>query len=121
MNSPRDQRYLRYIVTSAALIRSRTVAGEAAFLADVDVQDAVLWRLQTLAEATARLSDALKERHPELPWRAIWGFRNVAAHAYLDLKLDDVWEIVAHQLAALEAIALAELAADAAEGGAGNE
>jgi uncharacterized protein with HEPN domain len=107
---------LRYIATSIALIRQRTARGAYAFLADVDAQDAVLWRLQTLAEASARLSDTIKNRHPEVPWRAIWGFRNVAAHAYLDLKLDDVWEIISRHLAQLDAIAQDELALDESDG-----
>ena len=109
MISDRDRRYLRYIVYAIALIQRRTSAGYAAFLADVDCQDAVLWRLETLAEAAMRLSQEIKDRHPEIPWRAIWGFRNVAAHAYLDIKLDDVWEIVEQHLAALDRAAQREL------------
>jgi uncharacterized protein with HEPN domain len=52
----RDRRYLGYILESIILIEARTIGGHDAFLQDVDVQDAVLWRLQTLAEATGKLS-----------------------------------------------------------------
>ena len=83
--------------------------GREAFLQDVDVQDAVLWRLQTLAEATGRLSQAVKDRHPEIRWRAVYGFRNIAAHAYLDLRLDQVWEIIELHLPALKAVVDDEL------------
>jgi uncharacterized protein with HEPN domain len=90
----RDHRFLSYIRDAIGLIEQRTRDGREAFLADVDVQDAVLWRLETLAEATNRLSPAIKARHPEIRWRAIYGFRNIAAHGYVDLQIDRVWEIV---------------------------
>jgi uncharacterized protein with HEPN domain len=52
----------------------------------------------------------LKDRHPELRWRAIYGFRNIAAHAYLELRLDQVWEIVEQHLPALKIVVDDELA-----------
>jgi uncharacterized protein with HEPN domain len=73
-------------------------------LDNVDIQDVVLWRLETLAEASGKLSQPLKDRHPQLRWRAIYGFRNVAAHAYLDLRLDRVWKIVELHLPALKSV-----------------
>lgn len=109
MTVDRDRRYLAYIDEAIRLIEARTRAGHAAFLQDVDVQDAVLWRLETLAEATGRLSSALRERHPEIRWRAIYGFRNIAAHAYLELRLDQVWEIVEQHLPTLRDVVQREL------------
>jgi uncharacterized protein with HEPN domain len=47
---------------------------------DVDAQEAILWRLETMGETTGRLSDEVKSRHPQIRWRAIYGFRNIAAH-----------------------------------------
>ena len=76
---------------------------------DLDVRDAVLWRLQTLAEATGKLSQEVKDRHPEIRWRALYGFRNIAAHACLDLNLDLVWEIVEQHLSTLRDVAQQEL------------
>ncbi len=102
MSADRDRRYLTYIREAITLIEGRTRAGREIFLQDLDVQDAVLWRLQTLAEAAGKLSPGIKDRHPEIRWRAIYGFRNIAAHAYLDLRLDQVWEIVEVHLPALK-------------------
>lgn len=109
MSDKRDRRYLAYIREAIDLIQARTRTGQEAFMHDVDVQDAVLWRLETLAEASGKLSPALKARHPELRWRAIYGFRNIAAHGYLDLRLDQVWEIVDVHLPALRAAVDEEL------------
>ena len=101
MTDDRDWRHLTYIRDSIALIEARTRAGRDAFFTDVDMRDAVLWRLETLAEATGKLSQGIKERHPHIRWRAVSGFRNIAAHAYLDLQLDLVWEIVEEHLPVL--------------------
>jgi uncharacterized protein with HEPN domain len=62
----RDLRYLTYIRDGIRLIQVRTRAGREPFLADVDIQDAVLWRLETLAEATSKLSQPIKDQHPEI-------------------------------------------------------
>lgn len=86
MTESRDQRHLGYIRASIRLIDEYTrEGGREAFLTQPLVQDAVLRRLETLAEAAGKLSDAVKARHPEIPWRAVVGFRNIAAHAYLEL------------------------------------
>jgi uncharacterized protein with HEPN domain len=47
-------------------------------------------RLEILADATAQLSPALKDRHPDIPWREVYDFRNIAAHAYLDIDLERI-------------------------------
>lgn len=94
MTLPGDVRHLVYIRDAINLIERRTRRGKDLFLQDIDVQDAVLWRLETLAEATGKLSEGIKQRHPNVRWRAIYGFRNIAAHGYLELQIDRVWEII---------------------------
>jgi uncharacterized protein with HEPN domain len=110
VSGSRDLRYLVHIRESIDLIERYTHEGREAFLADSLIQDAVLRRLETLAEATGQLSDSLKERSPSVPWRAVYGFRNVAAHAYLDVELGDVWDIVAVDLPVLRGVVEAEIA-----------
>jgi uncharacterized protein with HEPN domain len=77
-------------------------------MADVDLQDATLRRLQTLSESTQRLSPALKSAHPEIPWDDIAGFRNRLVHAYLDIDLDLVWNTVVRDLPPLLHVAETE-------------
>ena len=72
------------------------------FLASTLTQDAVLRNLQTMAESTQRLSDTLKNVHPEVHWYQIAGFRNVLAHDYLSVDLDRVWLIVERELPGLK-------------------
>lgn len=59
---------------------------------------ALAMEITIIGEATARLSDELKSEHPEIPWSAIVGMRNVLVHAYFRIDLDIVWEAINHDL-----------------------
>jgi uncharacterized protein with HEPN domain len=55
------------------------------------LQDAVIRSLEILGEATKRLSPELRRHHPDLPWRAMAGMRDVLIHAYDQVDLEEVW------------------------------
>ncbi|MDP9325284.1 MAG: DUF86 domain-containing protein [Candidatus Dormibacteraeota bacterium] len=107
-----ERRYLTYILESIDRIRDYLPRSEREFLRNSIAQDAVMWRLQTMADAAkAHLGDELKARHPEVPWRAVYGFRNVAAHEYAQTNLVLVWDIVSNHLQPLRNAVIAELGA----------
>jgi len=97
-----DCLYLVHISECIERIRHYTVEGRDAFFADTKTQDAVLRNLHTLCESTQRLSQPLKDRHPDVDWRSIAGFRNVVVHDYLGVDLQQVWSIVERDLPELE-------------------
>jgi len=99
-----DRLYLIHITECIERIESYTRdMDREAFLASTLVQDAVIRNLQTLAESTQRLSDRLKEEHPEIEWYKIAGFRNILVHDYLGVDVERVWNIVQAELPALKA------------------
>jgi uncharacterized protein with HEPN domain len=94
-----NQAYLEYIRECIERINEYTYQGREVFLANSMIQDAVLRRLQTLAESTQRLSDDLKTRVTEVNWRSISGFRNVLVHDYLGgIDLNIVWDVIEQDL-----------------------
>ena len=97
-----DRLYLIHISECIARIEDYASGGEDSFLRSSLVQDAVLRNLQTLAESTQRLSDALKSEHTEVDWRRIAGFRNILVHDYLGVDVPQVWEIVERELPSLK-------------------
>jgi uncharacterized protein with HEPN domain len=89
-----DAVYLRHVKECIRRIEEDAAGGRDAFMASHTIQDAVLRNLQTMAEATQRLSDTVKAAHPEIEWRTIAAFRNILVHYYLGVDLVKVWEIV---------------------------
>ena len=97
-----QQALLRDLLDSAGAIR-RYLAGVSreAFLADMEKQDAVLRRFEIIGEAASRLSPATQALFPSLPFRAMRGMRNIIAHDYGDVDLDQVWQTATTDLAPL--------------------
>ena len=62
------------------------------FLVDVDARDATLYRLIVIGDAVAQLPAAVRDRHPNVPWRSVVGFRNRAVHAYSAMDWTIVWD-----------------------------
>jgi uncharacterized protein with HEPN domain len=104
MTTHDDRVYLAHILECVALIQDYTRNGQAEFMESTLVQDAVLRRLQTMAESTQRLSDDLKAQAQKVDWRALSGFRNVLVHDYLGgIDLERVWDAVERYLPGLAA------------------
>lgn len=88
------KRYIDYIRAAITKIQSYTVAGEEAFLADTRTQEAVLFNLETLCDATAQLPEDWRAEHPEVNWQVVKDFRNRLAHQYFNIRLDLVWNAI---------------------------
>jgi uncharacterized protein with HEPN domain len=93
-----DRVLLAHIRECIDRIQDYTGGDRIAFLRSRMVQDAVTRNLQTLAESTQRLSEAVKATEPAVPWRAIAGFRNVLTHGYLGLDPEVIWSVVEKDL-----------------------
>ncbi len=77
-------------------IKDYSQGGKQEFFANSMISDAIIRRLQTLAESTQRLSEELKANIPDVDWRNISGFRNILVHDYLGgIDLNTVWDVVA--------------------------
>lgn len=109
MLSQRALQRLNYIAESIERVEEYIAGDVDRLLGNVLIQDAVLRRLETLADASSKLPEELQQRHPEVAWRRIRGFRNVAAHAYEGIDMLRIWDIVENYLPALQAAVVAEL------------
>ena len=64
------------------------------FLGSEVLKLAVSMSLINLGELVNRLSDETKQQNPAVAWSAIVRLRNVAAHGYDELKMENIWKIV---------------------------
>lgn len=99
---PRDHHYLADIVEAEGHIADFLAGvGKETFLASELLKSAVLQKLSILGEAANRLTPALKTKHPEVPWRNIVAFRNIAVHAYFAVDWEIGWEAATRHAPAL--------------------
>lgn len=79
------------------------------FQADRRTVYAVIRCLEIVSEASRRLPEEIKARHPEIPWAGMAGAGNVYRHDYEDVADDMVWRTVQNSLPPLLAVVDAEL------------
>jgi uncharacterized protein with HEPN domain len=71
---------------------------------------AVTRAIEIVSEASRRLPDEVRERHPELPWRAIRDVGNFYRHQYDNVLETYVWRTAHEHLPGLLTAILAEIA-----------
>ena len=59
---------------------------------------ALVQLLEILGKAATSLSDAIRGKYSQIPWRSIINMRNRLIHGYFDIDLDIVWKTVYHEL-----------------------
>ena len=91
----RDAGYLWDMLQAARRLQEFT-AGVSfeAYLESILLQSAVERQLEILGEAARRMSEGFRQEHPEIPWTSIIGQRNVIAHQYDDVNLEQLWFVV---------------------------
>lgn len=97
--SEEDRVFVEHILESIRLIEEYTKRlSREDFFASLQLQDAVIRRLEIIGGAVKNLSFDLKEDHPDVPWRQIAGMRDVLVHEYFGVDLELVWETVQEDL-----------------------
>jgi uncharacterized protein with HEPN domain len=80
------------------------------FAADRKTLYAVVRALEIVSEASRRLPEELKDRHPEIDWVAVAAAGNIYRHEYEGVDERLIWRTVRHDLAELLGVAMIELA-----------
>jgi uncharacterized protein with HEPN domain len=97
----------------------RLVAGKQRTAYDQDkmLRYALTHLLQTIGEAARHVSGEFRERHPQVPWRAITGMRHKIVHDYMFIDEDIVWSTVMKELTPLIATLEQIVSEESNEGG----
>jgi uncharacterized protein with HEPN domain len=111
MHSEQTDIALRDILHHIDLATSFTEGfGRDSFKSDIRTVYAVTRCLEIISEASRRLPDDLKARHPEISWKQMAGAGNVYRHDYEDVVAHLVWDTVERSLPPLRIIVDEEIA-----------
>lgn len=94
--------YLEHILERIDLIDEFIHGDQSIFLESKMAQEAVLRCLEIIGEAARNLSDDLRARYTDVPWRQIMATRNILIHDYGGVRLDIAWQIIERDLPALK-------------------
>lgn len=89
---------IRDMLASIARIERYAALGRPRFDGDELVQVYFLHQLMIMGEAASRVSQALREAHPAVPWGQMIGLRNVLVHGYFAVEPDIVWRVIEVEL-----------------------
>ena len=64
------------------------------FLLDDKTNFAVVRCIEIIGEATKNVSDNIRERYKEIPWRDMAGMRDKVSHFYFGIDFEKVWLVV---------------------------
>jgi uncharacterized protein with HEPN domain len=91
----RDQAQLECMSDEVEFILKTTVGvSKDEFLKNDLLQHGICMSIITIGECANHLSDEFTEKYVEVPWIQIVGIRNVVAHGYRALNMEQIWEAV---------------------------
>ena len=94
--------YLRHILDEAIYLATESEGLDlAAFLDDPTLRRAFARSIEIMGEATKQLSDDLRERYPDVAWRAMARMRDRLIHGYIGVNYEIVWNVATTEAPAL--------------------
>ncbi len=108
----KDSLYITHILESIERVESYTPANHTTFMESTMLQDAIVRNFEIIGEASKRISQELKDLHPEIPWR-----RDVLIHDYAGVDAHEVWNIIRNDLPDLKKNLVALLGSHGSQGG----
>lgn len=64
------------------------------FLNNQMLIDAVIRNLEIIGEAAKNITEEVRSKYPEIPWRNMIGLRNILIHQYFGVDESIIWEVV---------------------------
>lgn len=62
------------------------------------VVDAVVRNFEIIGEASKHIPGEIIRKYPEIPWKKMYGLRNIVSHEYFGIDYEMIWEIAKNDL-----------------------
>ncbi|MCM1143318.1 MAG: DUF86 domain-containing protein [Lachnoclostridium sp.] len=73
------------------------------FLADEKLKRAISMTILNIGELVKNITEETRKEYSQIPWKAIAGMRDITAHRYQTLRMEDVYYTVQKDLPPLKA------------------
>jgi len=91
--------YLRHILDEADYLVSSTGAlTREQFLADETAKRAFARSVEVVGEAAKHVSQELRDRYPDVEWRAMAAMRDKVIHQYFGADYEIVWDVALNKI-----------------------
>lgn len=100
----RDQIILKKVLSEISI--AQEMVGDQTleqFLKNEMLMRAIGMTVINIGELVKNLSENCRRAYPCIPWKAVAGFRDIAAHKYQTLRMEDVYETVQTDFPVLKA------------------
>ena len=72
------------------------------FFSNQMIIDAVVRNIEIIGEIAKQFPVSIKDKIPEIPWKALSGIRNRIVHEYFNIDVSIIWQIVTKDLPELK-------------------
>ena len=87
-----DINRIEHMVDACEKIMRFTDVAYAVYDSSDEKKAAVARCFEILGEAASRLSDELKKKYPEVPWKVATALRNALIHDYIKIDYSELWD-----------------------------